>query len=257
MNDPHMDISALLERTEMEFPEAPDLVASVMTRVEEERRDGTRAPVLRAPRWMGRTALAGVAALAVALLVLSLSLPARRAVADLLGIVGIEITFDDEAAGELGPDAPELQDADLGREVSVADAAGVVDFEVRGPSAATAPARIYYDPAIGDGGMLSTLFRPEGAPLHLITEFRADFEADYLKKIPSPGTIVQPVAVDGVEGYWLSGRPHAFAYVDGTGFREETVRLAGNVLLWDRSGVVYRIEGPRTLADALEIAGRM
>jgi hypothetical protein len=34
----------------------------------------------------------------------------------------------------------------------------------------------------------------------------------------------------------------------------ETVRLAGAVLLWERGGLVLRLEGARTLGEALRIA---
>jgi hypothetical protein len=58
-----------------------------------------------------------------------------------------------------------------------------------------------------------------------------------------------------VPGYRITGRPHAFVYVDARGrTREETLRLAGDTLLWTRDGISYRLEGPVSAARALRIA---
>jgi hypothetical protein len=44
-------------------------------------------------------------------------------------------------------------------------------------------------------------------------------------------------------------------YLDRSGnFRTDTVRRSGAVLLWERAGVTYRIEGPTRLAEAKRIA---
>jgi hypothetical protein len=53
----------------------------------------------------------------------------------------------------------------------------------------------------------------------------------------------------------LSGPPHVFGYVDARGeFREETMRLVGNVLLWERRPVTLRLEADVSRDEALEIA---
>ena len=55
-------------------------------------------------------------------------------------------------------------------------------------------------------------------------------------------------------GYFLSGATH-FLYLAPTDLiREERVRLARNVLLWQRGPLTLRLEGEVTLARALEIA---
>ncbi len=46
-------------------------------------------------------------------------------------------------------------------------------------------------------------------------------------------------------------------YRDREGMVREEPRTAGNVLLWDRGGVTYRLEGAATQRRALEILGTL
>jgi hypothetical protein len=56
--------------------------------------------------------------------------------------------------------------------------------------------------------------------------------------------------VDGAPGVWISGAPHV---VLGP---ELPPRLAGNVLVWVRGAVTYRLEGKGlTLDAAQDVAG--
>ena len=59
-------------------------------------------------------------------------------------------------------------------------------------------------------------------------------------------------------GLWISGAPHLFWYLapDGT-FIQESRRVVGDTLAWERDGMLYRIEGAITLERALEIARSM
>jgi hypothetical protein len=64
--------------------------------------------------------------------------------------------------------------------------------------------------------------------------------------------------VNGHKGYWISGQPHIFFFIDADGkFRDETLRLATNTLIIDDNGTVIRIEGDLTKAQALEIAASL
>jgi hypothetical protein len=64
--------------------------------------------------------------------------------------------------------------------------------------------------------------------------------------------------VAGQPGYWFSGEPHFFTYLDATGqFRDEQTRLAGNTLIWQRGDLTLRIEGQITRQEALAIAESM
>jgi hypothetical protein len=69
---------------------------------------------------------------------------------------------------------------------------------------------------------------------------------------------VEEVSVGGRPGFWITGSPHQFGYLDRTGaFLVETLRLAGNTLLWDSGGVVYRVEGAPTRGAALRVAASL
>jgi hypothetical protein len=78
---------------------------------------------------------------------------------------------------------------------------------------------------------------------------------DVIGKAAGGGAQVEPLRVDGERGYFISGDPHGFAYLgeDGeAGFQEQ--RLAGNTLLLERGGLLLRIEGEVSRAEAIAIA---
>jgi hypothetical protein len=65
---------------------------------------------------------------------------------------------------------------------------------------------------------------------------------------------VSAVTVDGERGLWFQGR-HQYAYADRDGnIRSDSVRTAGNVLLWRRGDLLLRLEGARSKQEALRIA---
>lgn len=69
---------------------------------------------------------------------------------------------------------------------------------------------------------------------------------------------VEPVDVDGAPGVWISGEPHFFWYLAPSGaIIEDSRRLVGDTLVWERDGVLYRIEGAIDLERALAIARSM
>jgi hypothetical protein len=69
---------------------------------------------------------------------------------------------------------------------------------------------------------------------------------------------VEPAVIDGAPGYWITGAPHVFWYLapDGSVI-EESRRLVGDTLVWERDDVLYRIEGAVSRVRALEIAESM
>ena len=71
-------------------------------------------------------------------------------------------------------------------------------------------------------------------------------------------TTIEEVSIDGAAGFWLSGGPHSIGYLDKDGtFRTETTRSVGDVLVWERSGVTYRVEGAADRDTALRIAASL
>jgi hypothetical protein len=86
-------------------------------------------------------------------------------------------------------------------------------------------------------------------------------EAVFAKAV-DPGQItsvdVIGVGADDARGLWIEGEPHTFGYLGADGeFGTEPLRLAGDTLVWERSGTTLRVEGARDLAEALEIAASM
>jgi hypothetical protein len=89
----------------------------------------------------------------------------------------------------------------------------------------------------------------------LVVEFRGAIEPNLFGKAAGPDTRVEPVTVNGGPGYWLEGAPHLFFYRDASGaILQETLRLAGNTLVWEQDGVTLRLEAQVSRARALEIA---
>jgi hypothetical protein len=92
----------------------------------------------------------------------------------------------------------------------------------------------------------------------VLTELQGDVDAGYFEKVIEPGTKIETVKVDGVTGYWISGRPHEIIYVDPHGnpvFDSRTV--VGNTLLWARDGITYRLESALDRDAAIALAGSL
>jgi hypothetical protein len=234
----------------IEWPEAADLTSSIRTVI------GESSP----RRFTPARILAFAATLAALVVTLSLiSFPGvRTAVADFLGIGGVRI----DTGGSAPTPAAEL---DLGERMSLARARDSVAFDVRLPSALGRPDSVWLDTGV-TGGQVALAYEPSsdlpaapGTDLGaLVTQFpEAEVAATALKKVTGsqPGTTFEPVTVEGAQGFWVSGQPHVIAYLESDGdVRSETVRLAGNVLLWEAGGVTYRIESTLGKAKAIAIA---
>jgi hypothetical protein len=221
------------------FPGTPDLASAVVARLEAGQGVGRRARVTAWPR--RRRALVLALALAVLFAAAALASPLR----DVLGIGGVRISH--VRSLPAAPARP-ASEAELGRRASVAEARLLVSFPVRLPRALGSPDAAYVrsDPP---GGRVTLIY---GALA--LTEFRGD-AGPFIEKSLGPGTVLTRVDVAGAPGYRLTGRPHAIVFVDAGGQpREETLRLAGDTLLWTRHGVTYRLEGPASAARALAIA---
>ncbi len=192
---------------------------------------------------------------------------ARNAIADRLGLQGVQIRWVDDAPtpepSRVG--APLL----LGRPVSLDEAQEAVDFPVRVPAAAgfDGPQEIYF--LDEDQGPMISFVYPAGPGLPasdeigvgaLLTQFRGEADRDMIEKgLLNDGaqeTHLEAVTVGGQQGFWISGAPHAFFIVcyDGDDCRQERYRLAGNVLIWELDGVTLRLESALPREEALAIA---
>jgi hypothetical protein len=88
----------------------------------------------------------------------------------------------------------------------------------------------------------------------LATEAEGSLQEPIVRKMIGPDTQVRTVAVNGGRGLWITGAPHAIAWMNKGEFSQQTVRLAGNVLVWNQGPLLMRIEGARTLAEARHLA---
>ena len=116
---------------------------------------------------------------------------------------------------------------------------------------------------IRDRGDRGTVWFLYGSPVHprlLVAQSRLHLPDDQilLKKLTSPATRVERVSVGGSPGVFLSGNAHFLFLVDEYGFVvEDSARLARDVLIWERDGVGYRLEGDLELDEALRIAASL
>ncbi len=226
------ELAALAERMAPAPP--PDLTDRVLARIEHLTPRGDRGP----KRVRARVA-AGIAALVAVSFV---SPQVRAAAADLLGVVGIELTSET-------PDAPPEPRAPLpdSTGTSLDEARSEVGFPVGVPSRLGTPDEVL----VSDAARVVTMTWRRGTVL--LDQFDGRPGPVFTKGIGAVETAV--VRVRGAEAWWI-GAPHDLTYVDREG-RELTVtaRLAGRTLVWAIAGVTFRLEGEHLgLAQAVAIA---
>ena len=185
-----------------------------------------------------------------------------------LGLPGIRIQF----GGPTPPPVPSPsttggaspvtlgQTLGLGTRVSIDDAQRLADIDLVLPT----------DPAIGPpaGAYLLAnrvaLVWPErpGLPADpasgvalLISEFRGSVNDGIYDKYLESDAQLTPVTVNGNRGFWISGPPHFFAYVDPSGRTvEDTRRAVGDTLIWADGDVTYRLEALVGMEEAIRLA---
>jgi hypothetical protein len=93
----------------------------------------------------------------------------------------------------------------------------------------------------------------------LVTQNRGGVDDGLASKLADAKlATVESVEVDGAPGVWISGQPHVFWYFDPSGAAiEDSRRLVGDTLAWERDGILYRIEGAIDLERALAVATSM
>jgi hypothetical protein len=235
------------------FPPTPDLERAVRARISARsaRRAGRARPLLAAPlRWPLATQAAAALLLVFAAL-MAASPGVRSAVLEVLGIEGARI--------ERREPSPRARAAgarlDLGRPTTLAAARARAPFDVVVPADPGPPDAVWFDHAAPGGGQVAFVWEPAsgGRPL-LLTQIAA-LPQPVIGKAAGPGTDIEELLIGGEPGFWLSGDPHEFAFLSPDGqFRTDTLRLVGNALVWNRDGVLLRLEGAPSKARALQIA---
>jgi hypothetical protein len=201
-------------------------------------------------------------ALATLLLIVVVSLaavPEARALADqFLRLRGIDIF---RSTATSAPIASPLVPFP-GDRVTLEDARRRAPF-LRVPTDARlgTPDQVYIDQTqSGDRVTLVYLTRP-GIPVSrdagvsaVVVVFRGHVDTSLFGKVAEPGTRIEDVAVGGARGFWIEGAPHQFFYRDAAGnIQTETLRLAGNTLLWEQSDATFRLEAQLARDDAIRI----
>lgn len=90
----------------------------------------------------------------------------------------------------------------------------------------------------------------------LLQEIRGSLDVGQIEKLVIESQAqVTPVEVAGADGFWIEGPPHLVRYLGRSGQdRAEATRLAGDTLVWERDGVLFRIESGLGLEPTLRIA---
>lgn len=203
------------------FPPEPDLERRVLGRVERRRR-----------RWLVPVLLAAVAAVGALFAIPQ----TRAAILDFFRIGGVEVERVDTQ-----PVAPVVE-PDLGRRITLDDARAAAGFDLVVPDAEF---ETYYEPPIVS--MKWSRF--------VLSQWRGE-QLPFVQKQVGPASQTVSVSIDGATGLWITGARHEVIWrVPGTTHLQvRERRLVGNVLIWERGTVTYRLEGARSLDEALETA---
>jgi hypothetical protein len=239
---PELELALVELGRSIDFPPTPDLAARVRERIAAEQ------PPRRSFLPARRTLVIALAVAAVAIGALMAVPGTRAAILEFFGIRGVAIE-----QVETLPTVPKTADLNLGEPVTLDGARELADFDVVVPEALGDPDEVYFSD-FPPGGMVSFVYGSSEEPRALFTQFQATVRDTFLKKMEVT-TEVEFVDVDRQPGAFLSGAPHVFGYIDADGqFREETLRLVGNVLLWERAPLTLRLEADIPLDEALRIA---
>ncbi len=229
----------------LDWPAAPNLAPAVRARIADQRR----------PFPWRRTAVLALAVIVVAAGAAMAVPGARTAILDWLGLRGVAIH-----RVETLPPAPTVpDDLGMGGQVTLDEARARAKFPVPDPTKTGLgqPDEVRFDHGIGQVGFIWR--GSDGKIDTLLSLFRGRVDQEFIDKWVNANVPLESVTVNGNPGVWIGGSlrnsPHNFVYRDPRGeYREETLRLAGATLLWQEDGVLYRLEGDRTKAEALRIA---
>jgi hypothetical protein len=226
------------------FPATPNLRPRVLDRLAER----------SARSWWPSRSLPRAAVLAAAL---ALALAAVAAATVLL-LPGLRLTLVPELPTSGVPSDGLAARLALGERTDVTDervAPGV-------PAALGTPDEAYVD---AETGVVSLVYLASddlvelqaGSGIGLLVqsvEGRLD-QARVEKLVEEVHARITAVEVSGSRGTWISGPPHLVRYFapDGSS-RSESTRLAGDTLVWQRDGRLYRLESRLGLERTLEIA---
>jgi hypothetical protein len=156
------------------------------------------------------------------------------------------------------PQLPELAYAyeSFGTETSVAQVERMVRFELVLPGELGPPDRVVLDRDRAGAPVVTALYGGDYSARLVLTQWPAT--AVLFDKLLRRDTPFDYVDVHGAPGIWLEGGDHAVFY-RGSAAHEGRVGgyVTGNVLVWHRGSISYRLELGGTLEDALDLAGSL
>jgi hypothetical protein len=282
------DVDAALQQlaSELEYPPVPDLSEGVRQRL-------LRAQSPAGPSWTSlaaaRSRLAGIllSLVVLAALVLGVWPAARQAIAERLGLPGIEIRVVATAEPYEATSTPQTRATPtpastptavpteepaaptpplaLGRRVTLEEAQRRVPFRILLPAALGPPDAVYLreTPPVPVVTLLYAPRPPELPPTSmtgiglLIMEFQGTPGEPLFMKGVGPEGVIELVTVHHSPGYWITGGPHILIARTPGGEWQDESRLAGNTLLWASDSLTFRLEGEIAKETALLIAESM
>ncbi len=204
----------------------------------------------------------------LALLVLAVALAApgvRAAAQDFLHLRGIDMfPVPSVPAPTTRPPSASPVSVFPGERVTLADARARVSFALKVPADLGEPDEVYVQRTGATDSVTLVYLAAPGRPdpsaavpgvSAVVVELRAAFDDSIIGKGLGPGTTVEHVTVNGAPGDWIQGQPHSIFYRDAQGsFQQDTLRLAGNTLIWVDGELTERLEAQVSRDAALAIA---
>jgi hypothetical protein len=272
MTDDQLGLALRDLGTRIAWPPVPDTRARVLARISVPRRsEWWRA--LWSPRYAFAPALLTIVLALLAVLVFS---PEARATAtDILRLRGVEIfrgpvpsptPSPSRSPGSIQTPTP-FPSAGLGVRVSLDEAKARAGFTVVLPTDPLlgTPDEVYLRSTPTSNAVSFVYTERAGIPTSaqagvaaIVTELAGGtVDEQFFGKVIGPGTSVENVTVNGQSGFWIEGTPHFFFYRPAGNpgaVEQETLRLAGNTLIWTQGDLLMRLEAQVDRATALRVA---
>jgi hypothetical protein len=228
---------------DLAYPPTPPIPQGVVARLEAEREQHARPRFPRFTLWSRRRVLVLVAVGILGLLALAF---AARLV---IGATEIRVQ------PGVSPSGPPLGPGALGDPLPIERVARQLGFTLRVPAGPPPYEAYVFISAGGDGALLAWEAGDRypslpGTPWGLIlVELRTDQEI--LVKDVNRFEDTRQVRVGGGAAFWIEA-PHELHVITDEG--SETFRVDGNVLIWTRGAVTYRLETSLELPEAVALA---
>ena len=236
----HLDAALRDIAGELAFPPTPDLRGAVAARLTE--------PTPRA--WLPSAWPRSLALATIGLLLIT-----AAAAAAVLVLPGLRLTLT-----PIVP-TPSVPADELATRLALGDRVRLSSVDAPVPGLLGEPEEVYSSRA---GEVISLVYASDGELRELadtgigllVQQINGSLERERIEKLVQEfGVAVTPVQVDGVHGFWISGPPHLVRYSGPSGEeRSEMTRLVGDTLVWQRGGVLYRIESGLGIEETLRIA---